>query len=147
MTGRRRHMGDLQGEIQELFADLWLVPRFSGTRHGFRPQCDCYRTDDPPALHVVVELPGVEPDSVHVVVAGRALIVAGTRERPLRARAHYQQLEIAYGPFERQINLAEDVDTARTTAAYEAGMLHVDLPLAPKPSRRQRVPIDVRRRP
>ena len=32
MTGRKRDIDDLQGEIQELFADLWQVPRFSGLR-------------------------------------------------------------------------------------------------------------------
>ena len=48
----------LQEEIEELFADLWQVPRFSGLRHGFRPNVDCFHTDDPHALTVVVELPG-----------------------------------------------------------------------------------------
>src|ERR1700760_2913536 len=79
MTGRKRDIDDLAGEIQELFADMWQVPRFSaGLRQGYRPQADCYQTDDPPALNVVVELPGVDPSSVEVVVAGRALTVGGT---------------------------------------------------------------------
>ena len=47
MAGRRKNLDDLQGEIQELFADLWQVPTFSGMRRGYRPQCDCFRTDDP----------------------------------------------------------------------------------------------------
>ena len=58
---RKRDMDQLQNEIQELFADLWQVPRFSGLRAGFRPQIDCYRTADPPELVVLVELPGVDP--------------------------------------------------------------------------------------
>ena len=45
-------MDQLQNEIQELFADLWQVPRFSGLRAGFRPQIDCYRTADPAELVV-----------------------------------------------------------------------------------------------
>ena len=143
MAGRRRHVGDLQGEIQELFAELWQVPRFSGLRHGFRPQCDCYRTDDPPVLHVVVELPGVDPDSVRVVATERTLVVAGTRGRPQPTGAHYHQVEIEYGRFERRIELAEDVDAARATATLEAGMLHVELPLTARPPRRERVPIEV----
>ena len=146
MSGRRRHVGDLQGEIQELFAELWQVPRFSGLRHGFRPQCDCYRTDDPPTLHVVVELPGVDPDSVQLVASERALVVAGSRERPQPAGAHYHQVEIEYGPFQRRIELGEDVDTARATAAYEAGMLRVDLPVSEQPRPGERVPIEVERR-
>ena len=53
MAGRRRNLDDLQGEIQELFSDMWQVPGFTGLRHGYRPQCDCFRTDDPPALQLV----------------------------------------------------------------------------------------------
>jgi HSP20 family molecular chaperone IbpA len=146
MAGRRRHVGDLQGEIQELFAELWQVPRFAGLRHGFRPQCDCYRTDDPPTLHVVVELPGVDPGSVQLVASERALVVAGSRARPQPAGAHYHQVEIEYGPFQRRIELGEDVDTGRATAVYEAGMLRVDLPVSEQPRPGERVPIEVERR-
>ena len=146
MAGRRRHVGDLQGEIQELFAELWQVPRFSGLRHGFRPQCDCYRTDEPPTLHVVVELPGVDPATVHVVASERALLVSGTRERPQPAGAHYHQVEIDYGPFQRRIELGEDVDTASASATYESGMLRIELPVAARPVPAERVAIDVERR-
>jgi HSP20 family protein len=146
MAGRRRHVGDLQGEIQELFAELWQVPRFSGLRHGFRPQCDCYRTDEPPTLHVVVELPGVDPSTVQVVASDHVLVVSGTRERPQPAGAHYHQVEIDYGPFQRRIELGEDVDTTAASATYESGMLRIELPVAARPLSGERVAIDVERR-
>lgn len=147
MAERRRHIGDLQGEIQELFVELWHVPRYSRRlQHGFRPQCDCYRTDDPPTLHVIVELPGVDPATVQVVATGRALVVAGTRERPQAEGARYQQMEIEYGPFQRRIDLVDEVDTERAVASYDAGMLRIELPLAVASPRQQRVPIEVRRR-
>jgi HSP20 family protein len=130
VAGSRRHIGDLQGEIQELFAELWQVPRFSGMRSGFLPQCDCYRTDDPPALHVVVELPGVDPTTVQVVASGRALAVAGKRDRPRVSGARYQQMEIEYGAFQRQVQLAEDVEPNGATARFEHGILTVQLPVA-----------------
>jgi HSP20 family protein len=114
MTGRR---------------ELWEVARFSGPRRGFQPQCDCYRTNDPPALHLVLELPGVEPSAVRIVAAGSTLVVSGVRERPHPAGARYQQVEIEYGPFERRIELAEDVDVDAATAIYEAGMLRLEVPL------------------
>jgi HSP20 family protein len=129
MTGQRRAAGDLQGEIQELFADMWQVPRFSGLRHGFRPQCDCYRTDDPPLLHLIVELPGVDPDRLRVEASERSLVVSGRRERPQPAGARWHQVEIDYGPFERRIALAEDVDAGGVTTSYEDGMLRIELPL------------------
>jgi HSP20 family protein len=145
MAGRRRHIGDLQGEIQELFADLWQVPGFTGMRHGHRPQCDCFRTDDPPALHIVLELPGLEPDSVELIVAGRSFVVAGTRERPSVPGARYQQMEIEYGAFERKIELGEDVDPSRASATYDRGQLKVVLPLSERTIERAQITIEVHR--
>src|SRR5438094_4754957 len=113
MTGRRRDIDDLRGEIQELFADLWQVPRFSGLRHGFRPQCDCFRTDDPSTLHVVLELPGIAAETVEIVSTGSLLTIAGTRERPKVPGARYQAMEIEYGPFQRRIELGVEVDADR----------------------------------
>jgi HSP20 family protein len=145
MTGRRRDLDDLQAEIQELFADLWHVPHFAGLRRGFRPQCDCFRTDDPPALHVVVELPGIDPDSVAVSTSGRVLVISGTRERPTIPGAHYQVMEIEYGAFERRVELGEDVDASGATAAYERGMLKIVLPVARRDVEQESTPIEVTR--
>jgi HSP20 family protein len=145
MAGRRRNLDDLQGEIQELFSDMWQVPGFTGLRHGYRPQCDCFRTDDPPALNIVVELPGTDPDSVELVVTGRSFTVSGVRERPIVPGARYQQMEIEYGPFQRRIELGEDVDTSRASATYERGLMRIVLPLAERVTEQTRIVIEVRR--
>jgi HSP20 family protein len=129
VPARRRDIDDLQSEVQELFADLWQVPRFSGLRRGFRPQCDCYVTDDPPTLHVVLEVPGIDPESVKVVAAGKMLAIAGTRERPRIPEARYESMEIEYGAFERRFDLGVAVDSDRTRATYDRGMLKIVLPI------------------
>ena len=132
----------LHEEIQELIDELWQVPRFAVGRRGFRPQVDCVRSDDPPALHVVVELPGVDPSELQVVAADRVLVVAGVRQRqPLEGR--YQQMEIEYGPFQRRIPLDEPVDTNAATARYEHGLLTVVLPIATKAPAVERVLITI----
>ena len=138
-------MEDLQNEIQDLFADLWQVPGFSGLRHGFRPQCDCFRTDDPPTLHVVLELPGVAADTIEILSSGSTLFVGGTRERPKVPGARYQAMEIEYGPFQRRIELGVDVDAEQAAAAYELGMLKIVLPVAERVAAQAPVPIEVRR--
>lgn len=125
-----RDIDRLQGEIEELFADLWQVPRFAGIRSGFRPAVDCFFTEDPPELVIVVELAGVDPGSIELSVEERALTVSGSRARPRVAGQVYQQAEIEYGHFERRIPLGQEIDAAAASAAYEAGLLTVTLPIA-----------------
>jgi HSP20 family protein len=140
----RREPDKLQEEIEELFADLWQVPRFSGMRHGFRPNVDCFHTDEPHALTVVVELPGVEPPSVRVVANERLLVIAGERKRPKVPGRVYQQMEIEYGPFQRQVRLGEDVDPEHATAVFEHGVLTIQLPVVEQalPAGRYRITVE-----
>jgi HSP20 family protein len=141
----RRDVDKLQEEIEELFADLWQVPRFSGLRHAFRPNLDCFHTHDPHALTVVVELPGVSPESVRVVVGERVLAIAGERTRPKIPGRVYQQMEIEYGAFERQVRLVEDIDPERAQARFEQGVLTIELPVVEQPTAIGRTAIAVER--
>ncbi len=140
-----RDIDRLQREIEELFSDLWQVPRFATARRGFRPAVDCYRCDDPPELRVVVELAGVDPDTLELVTSGRTLVIAGERCRP-KVEGTYQQMEIDYGRFQRTVSLPADVDTAAARATYGHGFLEIVLPIATKPPKPVQVPIEVRAR-
>ncbi|MDX6425426.1 MAG: hypothetical protein QOD52_831 [Gaiellaceae bacterium] len=140
----RRDVDKLQEEIEELFADLWQVPRFSGIRHGFRPNVDCFHTDGPHALTVLVELPGVDPASVQIVAGERVLLVSGERKRPKVPGRVYQQMEIESGPFQRQVRLVEDVDPERARATFDNGVLTIELPVVEHP-RTGRIVITVER--
>jgi HSP20 family protein len=143
---KRRDIEHAAEQIEELFADLWQVFPFTrGVRRGYRPQVDVFRSEDPPALVVLVELPGVNPEQVRLIAGPRALLVAGERRRP-KDCGHYQHMEIEYGSFQRQVALGEDVDAERATATYERGILRVTLPIAPKPEPRESILIQVRTR-
>ena len=145
MTGRK-DIDRLRNELEDLFNEVWRAPRFSARRY-FRPAVDCFRTVDPPEFVVVVELPAVDPASVHVIASDRSLQITGERRRPRAGKGGqvYQQMEIDYGPFERHIPLAEDVETQNGTAFYEQGLLKIVFPIAPRPAPRGRVPIEVKR--
>ena len=68
-----------------------------------------------------------------MVTEGRVLIV-GHRRRPQREpRVSYRPIELEYGPFQRRVSLAEDVDPDGAEAHYERGKLTIVMPLAPKP--------------
>jgi HSP20 family protein len=139
---RRRDI-DRLAELEELFADLWQVPRFAaGMRLTHRPQIDVFRTEDPPALTLVVEIPGADPDAMKIVLDGRRLLIAGERERP-RVEGQWYRSEIEYGPFEREVSLAFDVNVEEASASYQRGLLRIVLPVAERPPAPVRVSIEV----
>lgn len=143
MSRRRDH--DRLNELEELFADLWHVPRFApGMRRAHRPQLDVFRSEDPPELTVVVEIPGADADSIRIELDGNRLTISGARPRP-RGQGVWDRSEIEYGPFERELELAVDVAAANATATYERGLLRIVLPVARRRPGRARVPIQVRR--
>ena len=133
---QRRNIDRLTSEMEELFADLWyhrLVPQ----RLGFRPRVDVYRTEDPPMIHVVADLPGIDPADVDLAINEGVLVISGRRQRPLRDSRRYEHIEIDYGPFERRIVLGDGFDADAAEATYEAGLLTIALPLR----RRQSGPV------
>ena len=143
---RRRDI-DRLAELEELFADLWQVPRFAaGMRLTHRPQIDVFRTESPPELTLVVEIPGADPDAIRIVLDGRRLLIVGERERPRVDGQVWYRSEIEYGPFEREVSLAFDVDVEQAKASYERGLLRIVLPVAERPPAPTRVSIQVLRR-
>jgi HSP20 family protein len=128
-------------------ADLWQLPRLAGLQAGFRPPTDCFRTGDPPQLVVVVDIAGVDPATIQIMVGERNLLVSGTRERPAsKTRQSYRQMEIDYGRFERHVPLGDDVDVEGAKATYEHGLLTIVMPVLAKPARLIKTTIEVRTR-
>ena len=148
MSERKR--GDPQKEAGDQFgrliAELWHG-QFGGHQHGFWPPVDSYRTEDPPQLVVVVELPDIDPEQVQIVLQNGALVIAGERSRPSKCDRRYQQMEIGRGPFQRRIQIHEQVDAEAASATYERGLLQIVLPIATHPSGAVRVPIELRSQP
>ena len=136
---------DLRDEIDELFADLWQVSRLGGLRRGFRPQLDCFRTEDPATYTVIVDIAGIDPGRVTVSTADRTLVISGERGRKRCEGRSYQQMEIEYGPFQRVVQLPDDTDPTLAEATYDKGFLQIVIPIAKPAPRRQPVPIEIRR--
>ena len=131
---QKRDVNRLQQEIEDLFSEMWQVSGFAGMRRGFRPHVDCYRTEEPPAVVVVVDLAGVDPAEVEIDLSERTVLISGERRRPTPGcRVSYRQMEIEWGPFQRRVALAEDVDPAGAEARYEQGLLTIVMPLAQTP--------------
>ena len=133
----------LKSEMEELFADLCQVPRLVASKRGFRPAVDVYRAAEPPAVTVVVELAGVDPEATELVLADGVLAIRGVRSRAA-GEQRIVHMELDYGPFEREVRIPEPVDAEAAEATYSRGLLVVRLPIAERSSRQLRVEITTR---
>ncbi len=116
----------------ELLADLLASRR--GPSPTSRAQTDVYLTEAPPTLNVTVDVAGLNPESLQVILDGDVLSIVGERQRPPEStRREYQHAEIEWGPFERHLRLAESVDPEGAQVHYEHGLLRISLPLSPQP--------------
>src|SRR3954468_3767520 len=131
----------MRREIDELFGDVFERTGF-GPRRGFSPEVDVYYCGQPPRAIVKAEIAGVEIDDVGLEIRGRQLIIAGERRAQEAEGRLYQQVEIEHGPFRRVVELGADVVADQARAAYEDGVLRVDIPLAKPDELTQQVPIE-----
>lgn len=85
--------------------------------------------DDRNAFHVLVDVPGVAPDSLTVTLRDRQLEVTGWKG-PCREQVgnrRFLLVERASGRFVVGVELPGPVDPSRSTARVHAGVLHVVL--------------------
>ena len=134
----------LHREVLRTFENA-CIPRSAqyAMRAGFVPLADVFFEEDARALVVRFELPGLSRDEIELDVESRKVTVRGRRTFPGGEHRVYQQVEMDYGDFERQIRLAVDVDVAAAQATYDAGILEVRLPLVAHDAKKQRIEIQV----
>jgi len=91
------------------------------------PHVDIY--EQPGAILVVAELPGVDRAHVQVGVFGARLRISGVRPKMIPENTQrVLQMEIPYGPFARELPLPHWADVDRIEASYTEGCLRVRIP-------------------
>ena len=130
----------MRREIDQLFGDVFERTGFRG--RGFSPSVDVFYTDDPPRAVVRADLAGILIENVSLEIRGRQLLIAGERCAEQADGRLYQQIEIEHGPFRRTVELGADVVADEARAAYEDGILVVEVPLAPREQTARRVRIE-----
>jgi HSP20 family protein len=124
----------LQHELNRLL-DHYIGPvRFGGTESSptdldpssWSPPVDLYET--PEAILVVIEVPGVEPESIDLAATGNVLTVKGVKEVGDLPEPQLQVRERLFGAFHRQITLPNEVDFDQAEAAVKNGVLTIRLP-------------------
>jgi HSP20 family protein len=94
---------------------------------SFTPPVDIYEEKD--AIFVKAELPGIQPEEVHIEVENKTLTLRGERKLERKeTKDGYHRIERQYGSFTRSFVLPETVDSEHVEAEMNDGVLTVRLP-------------------
>ena len=143
LPGATAEAAALADEARQLLAELDRdVPGAAALNAECRPSLDVVETSA--AIEVVVDVPGVAPDSLRVVLRRQTLLVVGAKLAPVPdAGARFHLAERSYGRFARAVRLGGAVDGARARAVVAAGQLRVVLPrLDDRRGKVFRIPVD-----
>ena len=92
------------------------------------PAADVYETAS--AIIVCMDISGMEPESLVVMVEDSRVTVSGRRGyEPQDQVSNIHQLEIERGFFERSISLPKMVDVSRVVSESKNGFLLITMPL------------------
>jgi HSP20 family protein len=130
-----RELAALEEQLDRVFERAFGPGvRLPGRSDSFRPPLDAYQTEDAIVLHV--DLAGVSPEDVRVVVDGEYVQISGRRvSRYVAPPRHHLQMEVPQGQFERVLRLQRAYDPDGVTASLDAGVLTVRFPLRAKAAR------------
>lgn len=99
----------------------------SGTRTAALMPMDAWRSGD--AYHIVLDVPGIDPDSIELTVDRTALTVEAQRQAPYGESDQVLMAERPQGSFTRQLMLGEDVDIEHVHASSANGVLQLTIPV------------------
>ena len=123
-----RDLVSIQDELNRMFGRTFAraEPTRSPEAGAWIPSMDVYETED--EIVVTLELPGIEPGDVEVSVEDSTLTVSGTRAFSNEVNEdRYHRVERRYGSFSRSISLPQSVDTEKVEAAFDKGVLTVEV--------------------
>lgn len=105
----------------------------------FDPDADVFETEG--GHLVLLDLPGVKREAVHVRVDGAHLVVEGERLPPTISGAEATSSERAYGRFRREFLLPPDYEAEGVQANLDDGVLRIEIPRRGGRTRNREVPI------
>jgi HSP20 family protein len=142
MTGKTADIFSQFEQIHERLEQAYR--RLTGSGPGspgfcppfMEPPADVYETDE--EVVILLEIAGIAGQEIEMQIEGRAIVIQGERKPlPGRPRRVYSQMEIASGPFRRELLLPADVNAEGVVASYKDGIVEVILPKAAPAFNRQ----------
>ena len=125
---------DIRNQMNNMFDNFFerpfgLSPFFdeSALVGGFAPNLDVSETEK--EITISAELPGLEPDDIHISLAHNTLTISGEKRAEKEDKGkHFYRVERSYGSFQRTIPLPNEVSEDKIDATFKRGVLKVKLP-------------------
>jgi len=134
-------VGDLADEVRRVFLELGRTFGLESLAGECAPPIDVYETDE--ALEIAVDLPGVSPEALRVVIKGGTVLIVG--EKPARraqGESSFHLVERGFGRFARSVRFTQACDAANARATLADGELRVSIPkIADRRGRSIKVPV------
>ena len=125
-----REMSSLQRQLNRLFDDA-LIPENWGEFGNFSqlPAAELTETED--AVHLKLEVPGMESKDLDIQVTADQVSISGERKEESKSEDKgVTRSEFRYGKFSRVIPLPVRIQNTSVTAEYKDGILNLTLPKA-----------------
>ncbi len=119
----------LQRQINRLFDEDMLPSALVERGLSRVPAAELQETEE--AIHLKLELPGIEAKDLDVQVTDKAVYVSGERKSATKTEEKgVTKSEFQYGKFQRVIPLSTRIQNTNVTAEYKDGILNLTLPKA-----------------
>lgn len=130
-------------ELRRLFDLLESQTGAAGPPGECNPPADVI--ESPTEVEVIIDLPGVARENVHIVFARGSVLVAGVKRASVcsHSDAAFHLAERTFGRFARAIRVAGAVDAGRARATLISGELRIVVPrIAERRGREIRIAIE-----
>ncbi len=133
-----QEMSSLQRQLNRLFDDALTPANWDDFGNLSKiPAAELTETDD--ALHLKLEVPGMEAKDLDIQVMADRVAIAGERKSETKSEENGKtrlcgavsfRTEFRYGKFSRVIPLPTRIQNTNVTAEYKDGILNLTLPKA-----------------
>jgi HSP20 family protein len=119
----------LQRQMNRLFDELMPITREGRNGITFVPSAEMEETPD--AIHLKLEIPGMNAKDLNIEVSAEAVSISGERKSETRSEEKgVTRTEFRYGKFQRVIPLSVRIQNDKVEAEYKDGILNLTLPKA-----------------
>ena len=121
-----QEMNHLQRQLNRLFDDALTTDSWGDFNNLAKiPAAELTETDE--ALHLKLEVPGMEAKDLDIQVMADRVAISGERKSEIKEKT---RSEFRYGKFSRVIPLPVKIQNTNVTADYKDGILNLTLPKA-----------------